>query len=77
MSGRISQTFRSSPTSPLRKPAVANVKQAEQEEVEETSFVEDNGTYEWSMSGGFICRHHEVHRSKQYVPSEETFSILF
>ena len=38
-------------------------------------FEEENGKYVWSMSGDFICRHHEVHRSKLYISGGRTFSI--
>ena len=29
----------------------------------------------WSRSGGFIYRHHELHRRKQYIADETTFTI--
>ena len=34
-----------------------------------TSFEEENGHF-WSMSGDFVYRHHEVHGSKIFVPTE-------
>ena len=37
------------------------------------SFMEEKGKHLWSMSGDFICRHHEAHRAKLYVPQKTTF----
>ena len=44
-------------------------------EEEETLFEGENGQDFWSMSGAFIHRKHEKHRSKLYIPNEETFLI--
>ena len=59
MCGRISQTLRSSTTSPWRM--VRRKPRPRRKEGEETFFDEEQGTYFWSMSADFVNRHHEVH----------------
>ena len=46
------------------------------QEVEETSFEDEDGTHFGSMSGDVTYRHHEVHRSTLYVPKRATLSFL-
>ena len=48
--------------------ARGNPEQSEKEE--DTLFEEENGKYFRSMSGAFKCRHHEVQRTKLYIPDE-------
>ena len=57
---------------PTRRNGRRNPEQDEKEEGD-TLFERENGKYVWSMSGDFICRHHEVHRAKLYIPEATTF----
>ena len=64
-----------SPAAPRGEvPARRNPEQVEKAE-EDSIVEEENGTDSWSMSDGFTYRHHEVHRTKLYVPDETTFAI--
>ena len=58
------------------RPAGGNLGQDEKEEEEKKFFGKENGKYFWIVSGDLIHRHHEVRRSKLYVPNAETFTIL-
>ena len=45
------------------------------EEKSENIIIEENKEYFWSMSGDFICRHHDVPRLTVCVPTEEEIPI--
>ena len=56
-------------------PATRNPEVDEKEEERDTVSEEENSKTNRSMSGDFIYRHHEVHRSKFHFLNETTFSI--